>query len=871
MAYSGFYVFGDSLVDAGNALKLAEFYGDLTFSDLPDGAPTAELGYYQGRFSDGYNFADLLANKTIGTVTKPVFPYGYEDPWIGLPIAPWASDPNGINLNFAYGGAQIRQGDEAVPDLDGQTDTFRDAVDGDADPNALYLITIGGNDVRTLAPSGSAPVPEVEAHLALHKAADKLFTELSQLVDMGAVNLLITGVPDVGLIPRYDRDGNLVLDATELQRSEAATEYSIYLDTLIRTEVIPALEAMGATVTYVPLMDYVDASGNLVTGALNANLPTIAALNGLTTEELSNNLLQHQDLLFFDQIHPNAQANALLGAYMHAQLTGTPWIETLPLTGADVDYSLNASITVTGEVDRVVVALVAGTTYTIEMLGMSSLGTAGSLGDPALRLLGPSGTLFGANADDGAGFDATLTFTAAATGIYTIELSGTGSLTGAYTLQAAVVSGAAMEAGNTYTISNALTVVLEGAGGLGQDVVKASVSYALSAGSEIEILQTTNAKGKTAINLTGNEFGQAIIGNSANNVLEGKGGADTFTGGAGKDVFVLSNTAVTAPGAANIDRITDYGVGDVVDVSQVLSVVAGTDVLSGGYLRVTTSGLVQVDLDGGGDEWVTLSTINGTGAVAVRYLSGGAATNVSVTRVAEEQLRSTSAANTNVALAGAVAAAGLMSAPAAAEIAGTSEQSLAIAGASAASGTLERTASSTDEGTRSELAGEGKEELDEGVGSSSAKGANADAHLTSSPQSVGGDDAARAPANELSRGTEMPTASHATADAIVAEAVAMPSAEMLQALRQDVGVEATAKSTGELGRVLAEALSAGGAKQIDALLDALAGNEQVPAAAIASHAAVASWAIGQGEIAVFAAHQFSAEIIALHHDAPPLA
>ena len=41
MQYSGVYVFGDSLVDAGNALKLAELYGDLTFSDLPEGAPTA--------------------------------------------------------------------------------------------------------------------------------------------------------------------------------------------------------------------------------------------------------------------------------------------------------------------------------------------------------------------------------------------------------------------------------------------------------------------------------------------------------------------------------------------------------------------------------------------------------------------------------------------------------------------------------------------------------------------------------------------------------------------------------------------------------------------------------------------------------------
>jgi hypothetical protein len=295
---------------------------------------------------------------------------------------------------------------------------------------------------------------------------------------------------------------------------------------------------------------------------------------------------------------------------------------------------------------------------------------------------------------------------------------------------------------------------------------------------------------------------------------------------------------------------------------------ANTNIVSGGYLRVTSSGLVQVDLDGGGGEWVTLSTINGSGAVAVRYLSGGTVANVSVSRVTEDQLRSASAANTNIALAGAVAAAGLVAAPAAAEIAAMGDDSLVIASASVASGTLDRTATSAGESTRPELTGEAKEALDEGVASFSGT----DAGVASSSRSVAGGDAAIAPVTELSRGTDTPTASHPTTDAIVADAVAMPAAEMLQALQQDVGVEAASKSTGELGHVLAEALSGGGAKQIDALLDALAANDHAPTAAIVSHAAAAaSWALGHGEIAAFAVSQFSTETVALHHDAPPTA
>jgi phospholipase/lecithinase/hemolysin len=636
MAYSSVYVFGDSLVDAGNALELAEWYDGLPLQDLPDGAPTEELGYFKGRFSDGYTFADLISNKAIGTVTKAIFPYRFEDPWLGIPIDPFENDPDGNNLNFAYGGAHIRQGDEVVPDLDEQTDAFRDAVDHDAPSDGLYLITTGGNDVRDLAPTGSNPVAQADAHAELQRCADKMLHEMIQLFEEGARHFVITGIPDVGLIPHYDRDGDGVLNATEQLRSDAATAYSIYLDTLIRTEVVPALTAMGATVTYVPIMDHVDANGTLVQGALSANLPTIAALHGLTLDQLTNNWLQHKELVFFDHVHPNAQANALLGAYMQSMIAGTPWVEKLPLTSADVDYRLTASIAVKGEVDQLVIAMVAGTTYRFDMLGVSSLGTAGSLADPSLRLLGPFGGIAAADDDSGAGFDATISFTAATAANHTLQLTAVGSVTGSYTLQAAVISGTAMQAGQTYVVSTAATLVLEGAGGAGQDVVKASVSYALSSGSEIEVLRTTNDKGKGAINLTGNEFGQTLVGNAGSNILDGKGGADTLFGGGGKDSFILGFDA-------GVDRISDYARGEIVDVSKTLSVAAGINVSSGGYLRVTTSGLIQVDTDGGGDEWATLGTINGNSAVTFRYLSGGAATTVSLARTADSQQLASSA------------------------------------------------------------------------------------------------------------------------------------------------------------------------------------------------------------------------------------
>ncbi|WP_112663203.1 calcium-binding protein [Microvirga flavescens] len=110
--------------------------------------------------------------------------------------------------------------------------------------------------------------------------------------------------------------------------------------------------------------------------------------------------------------------------------------------------------------------------------------------------------------------------------------------------------------------------------GEGFDKVIASASYALSANTEIEVLQGEGAA--LSLNLIGNAFKNTIIGTSGANrlfgldgkdVLKGEAGndvldggllADTLTGGSGRDVFVFS----AKPGKTNVDKITDYNVRD---------------------------------------------------------------------------------------------------------------------------------------------------------------------------------------------------------------------------------------------------------------------------------------------------------------------
>jgi trimeric autotransporter adhesin len=161
------------------------------------------------------------------------------------------------------------------------------------------------------------------------------------------------------------------------------------------------------------------------------------------------------------------------------------------------------------------------------------------------------------------------------------------------------------------------------AAGEGDDRAVALTSFALRPGESVETLVA--AEGIASINLTGNALAQSLYGNAGVNVLTTGGGADYLVGGGGNDTFVLSSSAA-------ISTIADYASGDVVDVSQLLSVAAGTDVTGGGYLRITAAGQLQVDANGGGDAFVTIANVSGSGAVAVRYLAGGSSTDLSVAR-----------------------------------------------------------------------------------------------------------------------------------------------------------------------------------------------------------------------------------------------
>jgi Ca2+-binding RTX toxin-like protein len=126
---------------------------------------------------------------------------------------------------------------------------------------------------------------------------------------------------------------------------------------------------------------------------------------------------------------------------------------------------------------------------------------------------------------------------------------------------------------DTYVVDHVSDKTMEAAGE-GVDAVATYIDYTLGAGQSIEELTTNSKSGLTPLKLTGNEFGQVIVGNAGANILNGGGGIDDLWGYAGKDMFAFT----TALGAGGVDKILDFSApDDTVGIDSAIFAKAGPD------------------------------------------------------------------------------------------------------------------------------------------------------------------------------------------------------------------------------------------------------------------------------------------------------
>jgi microcystin-dependent protein len=136
---------------------------------------------------------------------------------------------------------------------------------------------------------------------------------------------------------------------------------------------------------------------------------------------------------------------------------------------------------------------------------------------------------------------------------------------------------------DTYIVDSAGDVVDETTGGGGtSDTIRSSVSYTIAA--NVEFLQLTGSANINATGLDGKA--DTLIGNSGDNILDGRGGADTMRGGLGNDTYFVGST------------------GDIVD--EVTGGGGAIDIINASVSYTITNGVERLQLTG-------TANINATG------------------------------------------------------------------------------------------------------------------------------------------------------------------------------------------------------------------------------------------------------------------
>jgi phospholipase/lecithinase/hemolysin len=305
--YSSVVVFGDSLSDPGNAAALTA---------RPDGTsffPPSPFPY-AGRFSNGPTAAEYLAA-------------GY-----GAPVVGGWPDATGAN-NFAVGGATtgagnfnafvdsptgLQAGFPAVAATGMAQQIARYDPRGLNPDSTLFLLWGGPNDFfQGFALSQAGVAVDYEALVST--AVTHMAGHIQALAGLGATNILVPNMPDLGLTPFATRNGPSF--------AATATALSDAYNSGLAAVVSGSRTALGAQGVDVFGFD----TAGFLRGAVASPFP---GLSNVTDSCLSGGLSalgsNCAGYLFFDDVHPTTAGHQLL-ARQFAMAAAVPEPQTWAL------------------------------------------------------------------------------------------------------------------------------------------------------------------------------------------------------------------------------------------------------------------------------------------------------------------------------------------------------------------------------------------------------------------------------------------------------------------------------------------------------------------------------------------------------------
>jgi phospholipase/lecithinase/hemolysin len=297
-AFSRVILFGDSLSDTGNVR--------VRTNSKSSGAvdyPSHTFNYDNGRFTN--DTATDPSSKTYFGVWHEQLAITF----LGIPPAVFSL--NG-GLNYAFGGATSNNGTHqetvvsppffgdvtiTIDDMGKQMDDY--FATRAIDPNALYIVWGGGNDLRN--DPGSANVIATAARLT---------ALVQRLANAGAKYIMVPNVPPIGDIPRYSSE-----PARIKSLNTASADFRLELNADIA-----ALQSTLASQGFTPAIYSVDVWTNTI--RIFSNGPRYGFTNITAPAQGSSG--NPDQFLFWDDVHPTTAAHYQLAKGANDVITLPP-------------------------------------------------------------------------------------------------------------------------------------------------------------------------------------------------------------------------------------------------------------------------------------------------------------------------------------------------------------------------------------------------------------------------------------------------------------------------------------------------------------------------------------------------------------------
>lgn len=296
--FNQMYVFGDSASDSGNVFNVTSAANSL---GLPIPITPSSPPYFQGRFSNGYNWVDILASElAVDLISSTELAMG-EPIILSTPLAvnfnfDGATATNSVN--FAFGGAETGFDNSEFPFEIGVLTEIHGFINDlnvaqtSANTDALYIIWAGANDYYNGDLEDST------------EPINNLLTGVTALAEAGARNFFIPNLPDLGKTPLATIQGEEA-DLTQLSVEHNAALTTIFGDLRLTYDDINIIPFDLGSI----FQEFITQPNEF--GFTNVTDPCLTEFGICSNPD---------EYLFWDSVHATAKANVLLGEYAYEAL-----------------------------------------------------------------------------------------------------------------------------------------------------------------------------------------------------------------------------------------------------------------------------------------------------------------------------------------------------------------------------------------------------------------------------------------------------------------------------------------------------------------------------------------------------------------------